>query len=252
MARNVASPPLETPRLDAVDVAILAGGLGTRVRPALGDLPKVLAAVGGIPFLAHLLAFLRLQGARRVVLCLGYRADRVERYLEEQPAVALEVITVREVSPLGTAGALRLARASFRPGPVIVVNGDTFLDADLHALLGAHTRAAPLVTMACVEVDDASRYGRVERDDAGFIARFIEKDPTSAGPGLINAGYYVLSLAALDLISASKAASLERDILHGLPPRSIWPYVCRGAFIDIGTPQSLVAAAAVIVPRSGA
>ena len=115
---------------------MLAGGLGTRIRPVLGDTPKLLAPIGGRPYLWYLLEWLRKFGARRIVLGLGHGAGAVLDYLRAQPAADLDIVTVVEPSPLGTAGAIRFARAHLRSDPVLVLNGDTFVNADLCASAG--------------------------------------------------------------------------------------------------------------------
>jgi len=122
------SPPLRN-CLDAIDVFVLAGGLGTRIRPVLGDIPKLLAPIGRRTYLDHLLNWLRGFGARRVVLGLGVRAQAIVDYAQAHPIAGIEIETVVEPSPLGTAGAIRYARATMRSDPVLVVNGDSFAEA---------------------------------------------------------------------------------------------------------------------------
>jgi NDP-sugar pyrophosphorylase family protein len=228
--------------LEALDVFILAGGLGTRIRPVLGDLPKILAPISGRPYLAYLLDWLRRFGARRIVLGLGHKAEAVVDYMKAQPAGPLELVTVIEPSPLGTAGAIRHAREALRSDPVLVMNGDSFTDADLCAFVDYHTASEATGSILCAEVSDAGRYGRVEIDQRGRIAGFVEKDAAFHGSALINAGIYLLSPALLDDIARSDAASLERDIFQRLPPGSLAAFTGRFRFIDIGTPESLAAA----------
>lgn len=228
--------------LETLDVFVLAGGLGTRIRPVLADLPKLLAPIGGRPYLAHLLDWLRRYGARRVILGLGHQAERVLDYLELNPAGDLELMTVVEPRPLGTAGAVRFARGALRSDPVLVLNGDSLADVDLCELLVLHSGARPngaVATMVCTEVDDASRYGRVAVDEEGWAHRFVEKDPSSSRTALINAGIYLLSAALLDEIAAAEAVSLEHDVFERLPPKSLAVFSGRFPFVDIGTPESL-------------
>jgi NDP-sugar pyrophosphorylase family protein len=234
--------------LAALDIYVLAGGLGTRIRPVLGELPKLLAPISGRPYLSYLLEWLRNFGARRVVLGLGYRAQAIIEYVQEQPNEQIELTTMVEPSPLGTAGAIRFARNHLRSDPVLVMNGDSFIDADLCAFVNRHRTAKAAGSVLCAEVDDAGRYGRVEIDRRGYIHRFVEKDLTIGGRALINAGVYLLSAALLDHIVASNAVSLERDILERLPPASLAAFSGRFRFIDIGTPQSLALADRFFAP----
>lgn len=229
--------------LAGIDVAVLAGGLGTRIAGVLGDTPKVLAPVEGRPYLAWLLDWLAGFGARRVVLCLGHLAGKVEAWAAAHPRPDIEIVTSVEPAPLGTAGGLRHARRLLRSDPVLAMNGDTFVAADLDALLRRHRDARTDITILCAEVEDAGRYGRVELDGDCRIGRFAEKEPGS-GRGLINAGVYLLSAATLDRIAAGNAKSIEREIFMAEGPGRIAAEVTRGSFIDIGTPESLADAAA--------
>jgi mannose-1-phosphate guanylyltransferase len=234
--------------LHSTDVLILAGGLGTRLRSALPDLPKVLAPVAGRPYLHYLLRWMARFGARRVVLGLGYRADAVHRFLAENEFPDLQITTVVEPGPLGTAGALRFARHALTTDPVLVLNGDSFVDADLCALLTQHRAAGALGTLLCVEVDDAERYGRIEIDSSGRITGFREKSAERGVRAMINAGVYVLSAKLLDDIAASNARSLERDVFERLPPASLAALTGTYSFVDIGTPDSLASADRIFDP----
>ncbi|MBB3267921.1 mannose-1-phosphate guanylyltransferase [Azospirillum sp. OGB3] len=234
--------------LSDIDVVVLAGGLGTRIRGVLGDTPKVLAPIAGRAFLGHLLDQLSASGARRVVLCLGHLADQVTTWLErEESHDDLDLICRTEPQPLGTGGALRHARDELRSDTVLVMNGDTFTDADLHAFVQAHRRSEAEASILCVEVPDASRFGRVEIGPDGRIRRFVEKAP---GSGTINAGMYLLSTTFLDRLPATGAISLERDVLEVAPSGTLNAHVIQARFIDIGTPESLAAAASVIIGHS--
>jgi mannose-1-phosphate guanylyltransferase len=235
--------------LDRIDVAILAGGLGTRLRNVLGDTPKVLAPVAGRAFLGHLLDHLARFGAQRVVLSLGHKADRVTAWLAQGDSHhSLDVVCEIEPEPLGTAGALRFVRGELRSDPVLVMNGDTFVDADLRAFVAAHRLSGAEASVLCVQMEDTGRYGRVEIGDDGYVVRFQEKTP---GSGIINAGVYLFSARFLDRLAASPATSLERDVLEQAAAGTLLGHITRGRFIDIGTPESLAGAAAVVEDPGG-
>jgi len=231
--------------LNGIDVVVLAGGLGTRIKGVLGDTPKVLAPINGRPFLDHLLDRLAALGAGRAVLSLGHLADAVITHLQAG-SPPLPVVPVVEPAPLGTGGALRLVRPELHSDPAMLLNGDTWLEVDFAAFLDSHRRAGRLCSILCVKVDDVSRYGRVEIADDGTLAAFVEKDPAFSGPGWINGGAVLFSQAALDLLAASRGPSIERDFLATLPPGAIHAHRAGGAFIDIGTPDSLAGAGAVL------
>lgn len=234
-----------TAGLHGICVAVLAGGLGTRLASAVPDLPKVLAPVEGRPFIDILLDLLQAQGAGRVVLCLGHRADQVLAYLNDHPRPGLDIRYSIEESPQGTAGALALALPHFDTVPVLVVNGDTFIDADLGAFLQAFREAGAQWGLLSVQVADAGRYGRLDIDDVGRVRSFREKD--TSGGGWINAGVYLLGSAALERLAGAGAGSLERDHFQALPPGTIAATRADDArFVDIGTPESWTGAAALI------
>ncbi len=232
--------------LARLDVLVLAGGLGLRMRDALVGGPKLLAPVAGRPFLAYLLDWLAGFGARRIVLALGCGAEAILDHLArmQRPGLALE--SVVEPHPLGTAGAVRFARGRLASDPVLVVNGDSFVDADLSELVERHRKVGALGTLLCTEVEDAGRYGRVVIDAAGRIACFVEKDASHRGSATISAGVYLLSSRLLDEIAAGTAVSLERDVFERLPAGSLAALAGRYRFIDIGTPESFARAAELL------
>ena len=236
-----------TPGFAGIDVIILAGGLGSRIRPVLGDRPKILAPVAGRPFLDHLLRLLARHHARKVVLSLGHLAEHVTAYLAAA-SLPLPVETAVEGRPLGTAGAIGFARRTVASDPVLVLNGDTWVEIDFAAMLAAHRRWPDTrATIACVRVPDAGRYGRVELDDDGVLRLFCEKESGPGGPGRVKAGAYLLSAGLMDDLARGDARSLERDVFPRLAPGTIRGFVADGrGFIDIGTPESYALAATVM------
>jgi len=236
--------------LAGIDVVVLAGGLGTRLRDVLGyDIPKVLAPIGGRTCLDLIIDWLEEQGARRLVLCLGHLASRVTDHLAARPPGPAVLVQVIEPEPLGTAGAVRQARPVLKSDPVMVMNGDTFIDADLGAFTARHRSSGAAVSLLAVEADNTDRYGRLELNTAGFIAKFIEKDAGRSGAGLASAGIHLFSAGMLDFLAAMPGPSLERDVLQRLPAGTIRGDVVRGPFVDIGTPESLAWAATMISSR---
>ena len=236
-----------------IDIAVLAGGLGTRLAGALGDLPKVLAPVAGRPFLDHMLDRLAEEGAKRVVLCLGYRAERVLAHLDRHPRADLELVASVEPSARGTAGAIAHAYEKLRSDPVMVINGDTFVDADFGAF-ASHFRASKApAAILCVRVADPAAGGRLDIDLDDRIVRFREKPTHASETSWISAGVYLFGRAILERIAELRLGSLERDVFEVLPPGTVLAWKTDGRFIDIGTPESLTTAAEVIaaaVPRA--
>jgi NDP-sugar pyrophosphorylase family protein len=251
--RKTAGAPHPAQCLAPLDVFVIAGGLGTRIGSMLGDTPKLLAPIGGKPYLTYLLDWLRRFGAKRIVFGLGHHAQAVVDFLDRNARAFadLDIAAVIEPRPLGTAGAIRFARPHLRSDPVLIMNGDSFADADLCAFVGRHRRDSAKATLLCVEVDDAGRYGRVDIDAAGRIRSFIEKDPDFHGASVVSAGVYLFSAALLDEIAAGQAASLEREVFGCAPAGAFAAFAGRFAFIDIGTPESLKLAERVIGGEAG-
>jgi mannose-1-phosphate guanylyltransferase len=237
--------------LGGVDVIVLAGGLGTRLRSVVSDRPKILAPVDGTPFLDLLLAKLAALGAARAILSLGYRAEMVDDHIRTRP-VPLPVVTVVEPEPLGTAGGLRLAAPLAATDPVIVMNGDTWVEADYGAFLASHHRMAAPCSILCARVEDASAFGRIEIGADGLVTRFVEKDAALKGPATVSAGIHVISRLGMADLLKSTGPSLERDFFAHYAPGRVHGFVDPSAyFIDIGTPAGLALAATHLGRRPG-
>jgi len=222
--------------LSDVTALILAGGLGTRLRTVVSDRSKTVATVAGRPFIAYLLDQLIAVGVRHVVLCTGYLGASVRRRFGERYGPA-RIEYSHEPAPLGTAGALRLALPLCRSDVALIMNGDTYCEADLREMWRAHRLSGADGTILLSETLDTRRYGRVEVDDEGYVAAFEEKIP-HARRGWVNAGVYLLSTKLLMAIRPFTESSLERDMLPAWAARGLRAHRTRGRFLDIGTPES--------------
>ncbi|WP_061241464.1 sugar phosphate nucleotidyltransferase [Ectopseudomonas composti] len=213
---------------------VLCGGFGTRLR-SVTDAQKALVPVHGEPFLARVLRQLARAGVSEAVLCAHYRAEQVAEQLADLARDAgLHLLLVVEPSPMGTGGALLNALREQPPqGRYLVLNADTFVDADGYALMTQGHGSALLA----VRVDDRSRYGSLEVDACGRLRALLEKG--REGPGLINAGVYAFTCETFASATV-RACSMEQELLPDLLARetvSVIEYC--GRFIDIGTPESL-------------
>ena len=233
-----------------VSAAVLAGGLGTRLRAVVPDCPKVLAPVAGRPFLTHLLDRLVRSGVREVVLLTGHAAEQVRAALGDEYAGMRLAYSV-EPAPLGTAGAVRHALPHFRTETVLLLNGDSYCDVDLRAFRRFHAKKEVGASLVLTPVRDASRFGQVEAADDGRVIRFAEKGP-SAAAGWINAGMYLLPRTLLESLDPMQPASLERGLFPAWAAAGrIRGFRAVGRFIDIGTPQSYAEAEAFFNAASG-
>jgi NDP-sugar pyrophosphorylase family protein len=233
-------PSRPPPPNSDITVAILAGGMGTRLRSVVSDRPKVLASVGSRPFLAWWLDALEAQGFRDIVLCTGFRASQVE----EAFGSSFGKLSLRysvEDEPLGTGGALHKALPLIRSSTLLVLNGDSFCRQELRPFIVQHFERGSRASLVVTSVPDVGRYGSVQFNPEGKVQRFQEKTG-QAGPGWINAGIYLLSRDLFSVLPSHMSISLERDLLPRWLYQDIRTFTSPGRFIDIGTPESLSAA----------
>lgn len=215
---------------------MLAGGLGTRLKPRFGDLPKGLAPLGNRPFLERQIEWLVAHGIRHVVLCAGYGADQLVDTLGDGRSLGAAIAYSRESEPLGTGGALAHA-AGLVQGPALVMNGDTLVTCDPWQLERERWEQGALGAIALFEWDDPGSKGRVETDDHGRVTRFVEKDPAHRGSTWVNGGLYAFSSRLWRRLPAG-VSSLERDVLPLLAAEGrLLGVRMPGTFFDIGTPE---------------
>ena len=220
-----------------LEALILAGGLGTRLRPVVSDRPKPVAEVAGRPFLERLLDQLQQAGYSKIILCVGYQADQIRSQLGATfGSMSLEYSV--ENTPLGTAGALRQAADLSSMPNVLAMNGDSFCQMDMTVFAEAHHRFGGAATVAVLHRDDRSRAGAIEMDGSGRIVSFAAR-PVTNSPGYINAGVYMFSRQELLAIPVRQKCSLEEVILPGLAEKgSLFGWPVGPDFIDIGTPET--------------
>nr|HID58313.1 galactokinase [Desulfobacterales bacterium] len=229
-------PNRATQHLSGITAAILAGGLGTRLRSVVSDRPKVLAEVRGRPFLSYLLDQLAAAGIRYVVLCIGYLGEQVKAEFGNTYG-GLHLVYSQESSPIGTAGALRWALPLFESDPVLVMNGDSFCQVELRDFFSWHLAQNANASLVLTEVRNMQRYGRVNVDVDGHVLSFVEKDERS-GPGWINAGIYLINRRLLLTIPESGGVSLEEEMFPAWIDQGLYGYRSKGRFLDIGTPET--------------
>jgi D-glycero-alpha-D-manno-heptose 1-phosphate guanylyltransferase len=221
-----------------LEAIILAGGFGTRLRSVVPDLPKPMAPIAGKPFLEILLHQLSTKGFERIVLSLGFLAEKISSHFGtsfEGMQIAYEI----ESKPLGTGGAILAAMTHCQSDHVYVFNGDTYLDLEIQAVENLwDLNHNPVIVVR--EVYDTSRYGRVDLS-GDLVVAFKEKG--EAGRGLINAGCYVLKKNVFDGFRSGEPFSLESDLLAKKIPQMILNgFVTSGHFIDIGIPEDFARA----------
>jgi mannose-1-phosphate guanylyltransferase len=228
-----------------VIAVILVGGSGTRLRPLTETLPKPMVPIANRPFLEHQIEHLRHHGVTRVILSCGYLPDAIRAHFGDE----LEYVV--EDSPLGTAGAIENAARGLGE-TFIVCNGDVLTDLDLGELVAFHRERGARATLALHPVDDPSRYGLVRTDRLGAVEAFIEKPkPGEADVDTINAGTYVMEPDVLSLIPHGVQMSVEREVFPHLVGNGLYAQPESGFWIDIGTPESYLAANLHTMPTGG-
>jgi NDP-sugar pyrophosphorylase family protein len=229
--------------------AILAGGLGTRLRPVISDLPKVLAPIRGKPFLFFLLETLKASGVDEVVLLTGYMHEKVEQMCGDGNEFGLKISYSPEISPLGTAGALKNAEVYLsQHKEFLVLNGDSYAPEAILQLTRRTLTENEFGLIAVSFLEHTDRFGTIEFDPSTMaIQHFKEKLPQ--GSGYVNAGVYRLSRDILKKIPEQKASSLEQEIFPELlnaMPGTLWAQVIESCFEDIGLPESYAAFSSLI------
>jgi len=219
------------------DAIILAGGLGTRLKRAVPDLPKPLAQVNGRPFLDLLLTQIeRADEVKKVILAVGYRSEQIIEQYANCGRFSFELVFSKEDEPLGTGGAIIKASRLTRTNEILVLNGDSYVDIDIDDLIGFHRESGAPFTIVLKDADDCRRYGKVGVNNESRVISFGEKD-SAAGPGLINAGVYVFDRALFE-DEAERNLSLETGLLPDYVRYGGYGYIVHGRFIDIGIPET--------------
>ena len=217
-------------------VIILAGGLGTRLRTVVPDLPKPMAEVAGKPFLWWILFRLELQHVTDVYLAVGYKCEMIEAYFGRHYG-NMNLHYVIEDEPLGTGGAIARAMTYINDDAAYVLNGDTMAIINLASLEVAIEAPDVDLAMAVSLLPDIARYGAVEFDPKSHrVIAFHEKG--HAGAGFINAGVYLIKRAVLARHMTAERFSFELDFLVAcLPSLTICAVPGVSQMIDIGVPE---------------
>jgi NDP-sugar pyrophosphorylase family protein len=223
--------------LQDIDVAVLCGGLGTRLQGVIDDRPKSMAEINGRPFLDILVDYIARYGFTRFILCTGFKGDLIKRHYETKRSGLVFLIS-EEKMPLGTAGAIKNAESFIGSNIFLVLNGDSLCEIDLKDFLNFHIGKSALSSIALTSLKSPKDYGAVELDGDHKVIRFSEKVLVKSN-GLVNAGIYFFDRKIFKEIPSGEKRSLEHDIFPGILDKGIYGYVTEKKLLDIGTPERL-------------
>ena len=223
-----------------ITAVLLAGGLGTRLRPVVSDKPKILADICNRPFVTFLLDQLVVADIRDVVLCTGYMANEVREKLGNSYK-SLNLTYSKENTPLDTGGALRLALPHIQSDFALVMNGDSFVNVKFAVYIDWFVKKKCPASLLLANVSDTRRFGKVLVDENGRLISFKEKGSDSSS-GWINAGVYLIKKSLIETIPEKTPFSLEREFFPKLIDQGLYGFQFEGEFIDIGTPETFALA----------
>lgn len=216
-----------------MEVIILAGGFGTRLAHITKDVPKPMAPIKRIPFLAYILGYLQKFDVRKIVMATGYKSEIIEQYFGNEYK-RMEIVYSVETEPLGTGGAIKKALNYCDSKSVAVINGDTYFDIDLIEMRKFHHEEKSKLTIGLKKMFNFERYGTVEIQN-NDIVKFNEK--RSMSEGYINGGIYIVDKEIFNGIGEKKF-SFEKDYMEKFVSKEKFKsFISDGYFIDIGVPE---------------
>ena len=227
-----------------MDIIVLAGGMGTRLREVVSDIPKPMAPIKGKPFLEYLFNWLSSYSSiQKIILAVGYKSETIINYFGRS-FKQTPIVYVNEHEPLGTGGAILNVLQACDSDDVLIVNGDTYFPIDIEQLEEFHRNNKKPVSIALKKMTDFDRYGTVEIVQ-DFIVRFNEK--AYCEEGLINGGIYIVDKNWLKQEEYPARFSFEKDVLErnvtkGLLAGKIFDDV----FVDIGIPEDYSKASLIV------
>jgi D-glycero-alpha-D-manno-heptose 1-phosphate guanylyltransferase len=217
-----------------MEVIVLAGGMGTRLRQIVNNVPKPMAPVNGEPFLKYILDWISQYNVSSIILSVGYKGDIIENYvgsLYNNIPISYAV----ETTPLGTGGGIALAMAIASTKHVVVINGDTYFPVNLNAFYEQHMLYKGKITLALKRMENFDRYGTVDLNEH-TVNSFNEKQ--YCNKGLINGGIYTVDKQIFSENKLPEVFSFESEVLEKLSGTDqIKGVVFDEAFIDIGIPE---------------
>jgi D-glycero-alpha-D-manno-heptose 1-phosphate guanylyltransferase len=218
-----------------LEVIVLAGGIGTRLKSVIADVPKPMADINNKPFLEYILNYLLEREIKKVILSVGYKYKIIQKYFGDKYNEINLIYSIEE-EPLGTGGGIKLALEKAESRNVFVINGDSIFLIDLKDLLQYHLSKNANITIALKQMHNFNRYGAVKLDHHNRIIEFSEKKHQITG--YINGGVYIIERNIFENLGLPKKFSFENDFLgKEINKKNIFGKIIDSYFVDIGLPE---------------
>ena len=222
--------------LREIDVVILCGGLGKRLRPVIKEQPKVLAKIGEMTFLDILIDNLLMHGFKNIILSVGYLKEQIKNHFDYDKKYDYTITFSEEEEPLGTGGALKKVKPLIGSNPFMVMNGDSICKVNIGSFIDFHTEKKALLSMVLVRSKTAQDYGSVTLDDSQRITGFNEKI-AGGSENIVNAGIYLMEKDIFSYMPKQNRFSLEYDLFPKVINNRCYGFLTESELIDIGTPE---------------
>lgn len=220
---------------------ILCGGLGTRLRQVVSEVPKPMAPIYGKPFMQILVDNLVKAGVNKIIFAVGYKKEIIKDFFGDNYK-DVTMIYSEEDHPLLTGGAMKQALQFVDEDNALILNGDCYLNLDYKKIFQQHVNSSAMETMAVKPMYNFDRYGNVIMDESGRIVEFREKEPTPFGHA--NVGCYVVRKDIFNDYEKELGNEFSHEVNYvtkHLKDHKICGYIHDGYFIDIGIPEDYYA-----------
>ena len=229
---------MEQDDIPNLDVLILCGGFGKRLKEIGLNCPKPMVEINGRPFLEILIEHISSFGFRRYVLCAGFKSDVIEQYFQKKNDDNTYILS-KEDEQLGTGGGIKKAESYISSSTFLVLNGDSICRVNLNDFVKFHKSNNASVSMAITNIENVNEYGSITINDSLEVDRFKEKSVHFKSRGLVNAGIYLFKKEILNQIPSGQKISLEKEVLPSMIGQKFYGFRTTKKLYDIGTPQRL-------------
>lgn len=217
-------------------VFILAGGLGTRLKPLTNEIPKPMVEIDGKPLLEHVISLFKKYGVYDIILAVHYKKEKIMNYFKDGSEFGVKITYIEEKEPLGTAGALLLAKNMLNE-TFFMINADDLMNINLQNMLEFHRKNKAVATIALTKIEDTREYG-VAKLEGDKIVEFVEKPLPEVAPShLISSGLYILEPEVIDLIPKREGIiRMETEVFPDIAKSGkLYGYPFPGQWFDTGT-----------------